>query len=129
MITFESVRWFLMYFVTGVAMLWVLTQMYKRITPYNEDAQIADGKMAPAIAYVGAMLGFTIPIVTMSYHGALFTEYLIWGVVAGLIQLLCFKVLYWRMPNYIQQNNCAGALLFLGASVCIGLLNAFSLIP
>jgi putative membrane protein len=129
MITLDSIRWFLMYFATGVAMLWVFTRLYKYITPYNEDTQIAEGKMAPAIAYVGAMIGFTIPIVTMSYHGALFTEYLIWSGVAGVIQLICFRVLYWKMPTCIQANNCAGALLFLGAAVCTGIINAFSLIP
>lgn len=128
-ISLYSIALFAMYLVSGVAMLWAFICLYIFVTPYDERVQIRDGKMAPTVALVGAMIGFTIPIVTMSYHGAQFVEYLVWSIVAGAIQLVCFKFLHWFMPQQIEADNVAVAVFYAGASVCVGLINAFSLIP
>jgi putative membrane protein len=124
-----SIQWFFMYFLTGVLMLAAFARLYIFTTPYDERVHIAAGKKAPAIALIGAMLGFTIPILTMSYHGARFTEYVLWSMIAGGVQLICFKVLYRIMPGQIEEDNSSVAILYGGSAVCIGLINAFSLIP
>lgn len=129
MISVNSVQWFLMYFVTGSALLAIFARLYLSITPYDEVADITVGKKAPAIALIGAMLGFTVPILTMSYHGATLVEYLLWSTIAGIVQLICFKVLYRLMPGHIESDNCSVAILYGGSAVCVGLINAFSLIP
>lgn len=117
------------YFISGTGMLAIFTRLYVFATPYDEKEQIKEGKRAPAIALAGAMLGFTIPIATMSFHGARFTDYLIWSIVAGCVQLACFKVMYRLLPKQIEADNCAAAIFYAGASICVGIINAFSLIP
>ena len=129
MIDFDSLKWFAMYFVSGIAMFAIFVRLYMFITPYNEVEDITAGKLAPAIALTGAMIGVTIPMVTMSYHGSQFVEYVIWSAIAGVVQLIGFTVLYKLLPRQIEANNCAAATVFAGSAICIGLFNAFSLIP
>ena len=129
MLTANSVQWFVMYFLSGAAMLALFARMYIFVTPYNERVHIEQGKLAPAVALVGAMLGFTIPIVSMSYHGAHFVEYLVWSVLAGVVQLVSFRVLYRVLPMRGEADNAAAATVYAGSAVCIGVINAFSLIP
>ena len=121
--------WLAAYLGLGAAMLGVFTMAYVWITPYDDIADIRAGKMAPAIALVGAMLGFAAPLLIASFHGANIRDYLVWSTAACLVQLLAFKVLYWLLPNQIEANNPAAALVYAGSAVCVGLINAFSMIP
>lgn len=120
---------FLIYLISGAAMLALFSRCYVFITPYEEKEQIKEGKIAPAIALVGAMFGFVMPIASMSFHGINFWDYLLWSFLAGIVQLVCFKILYWILPNQIEANNIGAAICYAGAAVCVGVINAFSLIP
>lgn len=120
---------FLLYFCSGVVLLAVFTRIYVWFTPYSEFVEIRAGKKAPAIALGGAMIGYTIPIVAASHAGVDFSEFMLWAVISGIVQLVCFKVLYGLLPRQIEADNQAVATFFAAASVSIGLINAFSLIP
>jgi putative membrane protein len=128
-ISLPSLLWFAAYFLTGVAMLALFTRIYIWFTPYDELVHIRQKRIAPALSLAGAMLGFTIPIVTVSYHGINYLDFIVWGVVAGAVQLICFKLLYVLMPWHPEDDNSAAATFFAGAAICVGLINAFSLIP
>ncbi len=125
----HAFKMFLLYFMGSLGVLGAFVWIYIRVTPYDEFKQIREGKVGPAIALVGAMLGYTIPIVTMSYHGVHIQEFLLWAVIACVVQITCFKILYWALPKNIEPDNEAIAVLYAGTSVCVGLVNAFSLIP
>ena len=125
----QALGLFALYLVMGAAMLGAFTRAYVWITPYHEASDIRSGKFAPAIALVGAMLGFTAPLLSASFYGASIGDYLLWGIIAGLVQLICFKVLYWLLSGQIGHGNGAAALVYAGAAVSIGLINAFSIIP
>lgn len=120
---------FLLYLCGGVAVLAAFTRTYVWFTPYSEFAEIRAGKKAPAFALGGAMIGFTIPIIAASHAGVDFPEFMLWAVISCVTQLLCFKVVYWLLPRQIEADNQAVAIFFAAASISIGLLNAFSLIP
>lgn len=120
---------FLVYFVSSVSMLWLFAKLYMYVTPYDEIQEIKDGKKAPAIALAGAMIGFVLPIASMSYHSVAFLDYVFWSFIAGCLQLACFKFLYRFLPREIESDNQAVAIFYAGASICIGVINAFSLIP
>ncbi len=120
---------FLLYTAASVVMLAAFTRLYIGITPYDEMAQIRASKKAPAIALAGAMLGFTLPLLAMSYIGINLVDFLIWSTVAMAVQLAVFKILYHAIPAEIEADNQAAAILFAGTSVCVGAINAFSLIP
>ena len=120
---------FLVYFGFSLALLVAFTMLYVRVTPYDEARDISNGKLAPAVALVGAMLGFTFPLLMASYTHSDLRGFLAWSVISCLTQLGVFWVLYRVLPNVIEANNVAGASCFATASVCAGLMNAASFIP
>lgn len=129
----HSLALFFLYFAT-FALLWaVFTRAYVATTPWNEAEDIKAGKMAPAIALVGAELGFMIPFGVASWVGGTgpvgYVAFVAWGAMSGFVQLALFKLMYWRWPKGIDTDNKAVATLYAGASVCAGLGQAFSMIP
>lgn len=120
---------FLLYAVVSLALLWLFTWLYKLWTPYDEFVQMRAGKKAPAFALGGAMLGFTFPLLSLSYHGINLFDFATWAVVACFVQLCLFKVLYWVIPMQIKEDNQAIGIFYAFAAICVGLINAFSLIP
>lgn len=126
---FTGLLLFALYFASSVAMLGAFTWLYLRVTPYDERTEISKGNLAPAIALAGAMLGFTFPLLVASYTHSNIVGFFAWGIVACLVQLLAFWILYWLLPRVIETNNVAGATCFAASSVCVGLINAASFIP
>ena len=110
-------------------MLGLFTSLYIWITPYDEGQDIRAGRLAPAVALAGAMLGFTFPLLIASYVRSGFVDFLAWAAVSCLVQLLVFRVLHALLPRVIETNNVAGATCFAAASICAGLINAASFIP
>jgi len=128
-IGFESLRLFVLYLGLSIAMLALFVRLYIWSTPYHEPTEIAKGKLAPAIALAGAMLGFTIPLLVASYTRSSVVGFLAWGALACFVQLILFRVMYWLMPRSIEANNVASATCYASASVCVGLMNAASFLP
>ena len=125
----HGVGLFFIYFLTGLVLWVAFNWTYTRLTPYDEAVDIKAGNMAPAISLVGAEIGFMLPLVAASYVTRSWYEFVAWGVVAGIVQLGIFQAMYWRWPKTIESGNCAGALVFAGASIGAGMLNAVSMIP
>lgn len=128
-INFEGLAQFALYLGLSLVLLALFVRLYIWTTPYHEPTEIAKGKMAPAIALAGAMLGFTFPLLVASYTRSSVTGFLAWGALACLVQLLLFQVLYRLMPREIEANNVASATCYAAASVCVGLMNAASFLP
>lgn len=127
--SFEGIKLFAIYLSLGLVMLGLFVRLYVWTTPYHEPTEIAAGKIAPAIALAGAMLGFTFPLLVASYTRSSALGFVAWGALACFVQLLLFRVLYWLMPRSIEANNAASATCFAAASVCVGLINAASFLP
>lgn len=128
-ITIVAFSNFLLYAGSAIFLLALFTWLYKLWTPYDEFVQMKAGKKAPAFAMGGAMLGFTLPIVSLSYHGVNWMDFVIWSAAAGIVQLVLFKVLYRVIPMDIDEDNQAIGIFYAFAAICVGLINAFSLIP
>lgn len=128
-ITLAAVGNFLLYTFASLVLLGIFGKIYQWLTPYHEQESIRAGKLAPAIALGGALIGFTFPLLSVSYHGVNFVDFLIWATVAGFIQILLFKALYWVIPMQVEEDNRAIALIYAVLAFCVGLINAFSLIP
>ena len=128
-INFEGLAQFALYLGLSLVLLALFVRLYIWTTPYHEPTEIAKGKMAPAIALAGAMLGFTFPLLVASYTRSSVTGFLAGGALACLVQLLLFQVLYRLMPREIEANNVASATCYAAASVCVGLMNAASFLP
>ncbi len=128
-LTWSALTGFALYMGASMALLAAFTRLYIWVTPYDEIVQIGCGKKAPAFALGGAMLGFTFPLLSLSCHGSNIIDFLVWSVVAGITQLLLFKFLYHIIPMQVEEDNQAVGVFYSFAAVCIGLINAFSLIP
>ena len=128
-ITLAAVGNFLLYTFASLILLGIFGKIYQWLTPYHEQESIKAGKLAPAIALGGALIGFTFPLLSVSYHGVNFVDFLIWATVAGVLQIILFKALYWVIPMQVEEDNRAIALIYAVLAFCVGLINAFSLIP
>lgn len=128
-ITATALANFLLYTFSSLALLAIFGKIYQLLTPYHEHEQIKAGKLAPAIALGGALIGFTLPMLSVSYHGVNIVDFLIWAAVAGILQIILFKALYWIIPMQIEEDNKAIGLIYAVLAFCVGLINAFSLIP
>lgn len=128
-ITLAALGNFLLYTFSSLILLGIFGKIYQWLTPYHEGESIKEGKLAPAIALGGALIGFTIPLLSVSYHGVNYIDFMIWAAIAGVLQIILFKVLYWIIPMQIEEDNRAIALIYAVLAFCVGLINAFSLIP
>src|SRR5271165_6238604 len=90
----EGMLLFAAYLISSLIMLGLFTSLYIWFTPYDEGQDIKAGKLAPAVALAGAMLGFTFPLLIASYVRSGFTDFLAWSFVSCLVQLLVFRVLH-----------------------------------
>jgi putative membrane protein len=129
MTTVEGFILFIGYLALSLVMLATFMWLYIRVTPYDDLADITAGKMAPAIALSGAMLGFTFPLIVGSYLQASIPGFVLWSCVSCGVQLGVFWALHRYLPPNIETNNIAGATCYAAAAVCAGLLNAASFIP
>jgi putative membrane protein len=126
---FEGLKLFVLYLGLSLVMLTIFVRLYIWTTPYHEPTEIAKGKMAPAIALAGAMLGFTFPLLIASYSHSSVPGFIAWASLACFVQLILFQVMYWLMPKSIEANNVASATCYAAGSVCVGLINAASFLP
>ena len=53
---------FLAYFGTGVALIIVFALLYSLVTPHRELTLVREGNTAAATAYLGALVGFSLPL-------------------------------------------------------------------
>jgi putative membrane protein len=128
-VSVAALQGFVIYMAIGIAMLIVFMFLYMLITPHDDMRAIKMDRTGPTTALVGAMIGFTLPIVSLSYHGSDLLDFIIWGAIAGMLQLILFKVLYWLLPQTSDENNTAIGIVYAGGAISIGLMNAVSLIP
>ncbi len=128
-ITLQALGNFFLYTFSSLALLAIFGKIYQWLTPYHEYEQIKAGKLAPAISLGGALIGFTIPMLSVSYHGVNYVDFLIWAGIVGVLQIILFKALYWIIPMQIEEDNKAIAFIYAVLAFCVGLISAFSLIP
>ena len=121
---------FLAYFGLAVAVTAVFILVYLWITPHDEMRLIRENKEAASISFVGALLGFIIPVATATAQSVSWVDCLIWSVVALIVQSLTFLVVHWFLPRIseeITNNERAPAIFLAGISIGVGILNAASM--
>jgi len=120
---------FAMYFVISIALFFVFKIVYAFVTPHDEWKLVKEDKnTAAAIGFGGAMIGFSIALSGAVTNSVFLLDYVIWGIVALIAQLLAFALLRFTfMPKIAERinNNEVSAGIMLGAmSVAVGMLNA-----
>ena len=122
---------FLIYFVPAVLIVHAFMWLYMQVTPHAEIELIKANNVAASTTYVGALLGFSIPICSVVANAASLVDFLVWSLVAGFVQLatfLVFRRFYPRISERIEAGEMGVAVKLAGTSVVVGLLNAASIV-
>jgi putative membrane protein len=118
---------FLLYFVTAVALTAAFLVLYTQLTPYREIRLIREGNIAAAVALIGGLLGFVIPLASVISHSAVLIDVVIWGVIALVVQIggfLVARLVLPHLPQAIETGNVSDAIFLCGLSISLGVLNA-----
>lgn len=118
------------YFVAAIAFVAVFCLVYLWITPYSELKLIKEGKVAPAISFGGALIGFVLPLNSAITHSVGFIDMLIWAAIALVVQVIVFsfvRLMFRNLVKEIENNHVAAATLLASFSIAIGILNAASM--
>lgn len=121
---------FILYFGVGAVLLFCFQFVYMAVTPYRETELIKAGNVAAATAYVGAVVGFVMPLGSALAHSVSLVDFAIWGIVAGVVQVLVYIVMrrfYRQIADHIVDGKVAPAIKLAGVSLAVGILNAASM--
>jgi putative membrane protein len=118
---------FLAYFASGGVLTTVFVLLYTNLTSYHEIALIRAGNTAAAVAFIGTLLGFVVPLASVIAHSASLIDLAVWGIVALVIQLGGFvvaRLILPHLPRAIEGGNVADAIFLAGLSLSLGILDA-----
>ncbi|MFK3889189.1 MULTISPECIES: DUF350 domain-containing protein [Sphingomonas] len=119
---------FLIAFAIACLFLAIFKWLYQVSTPYDERRLVAEGNMAAAITFGGAIVGFALPLASALEVTANPLEFVAWGVLAGVIQvvasLVVRRIVIRDLVARIETGNVASAVYMAATSIAIGLLNA-----
>ncbi|GGE10481.1 DUF350 domain-containing protein [Aureimonas endophytica] len=118
---------FLAYFATGLGALAAFSLAYSALTPQHELALIRTGNAAAVVAFLGAILGFSLPLASAAANSVSLGDFLIWALVGAIVQAVAFGVASATMkglPRKITEGEIAAGLWSAGLSLAVGMLNA-----
>ncbi|WP_423187774.1 DUF350 domain-containing protein [Alishewanella sp. d11] len=118
---------FLAYFALAVVSVLVFVRLYSWVTPHDEFGLIRANNPAAALAFVGALIGFAIPLASAITHSLSLLDCAIWGLVATVVQVLTFyisQLALKQLPQRITQGDLAAGIFSAGCSISVGMLNA-----
>ena len=123
---------FLAYFALAIALLLVFGFIYTRLTSHDEFELIRHGNSAAAVALGGSLIGFVLPLASSIVHAVSLLDFLIWGVIALIIQLATFFGVRIFLPNLsarISRGESSAGLFVALTSIAIGTINAACMTP
>lgn len=127
----EAIGSFILYFGIAIALLFIFQAVYMAVTPHRETELIKGGNVAAATAYIGAIIGFCLPLASALAHSISLLDFVIWGFIAGFVQVLTWVIVrtffYKNISESIVAGTLAPALKLAGISVAVGILNAASM--
>ncbi|MFN3506963.1 MAG: DUF350 domain-containing protein [Allorhizobium sp.] len=118
---------FLSYFVSGLGCFAAFALIYTWITPHKETRLIREGNLAAVVAFLGALIGFSLPLASAAAHSVSLADFIIWAVIGIALQVLAFYIANLTMKDLhskITEGNVAAGLWSGGIAVAIGILNA-----
>ena len=121
---------FLTYLAVSLGFLIGYCIVYVQITPYAEYRLIRAGKVAPAISFSGAVLGFVIPLASVVAHSVSLLDMVVWAGIAFVVQCLVFIVtsrVFISLSKDIEEDRIASGILLAVFALAAGILNAASM--
>ena len=124
---------FIIFFLTALALVVVFLYLYALVTPYDDYKLIfEDNNIAAALGFGGAIIGVSIPLYSALVNSVSYTDFVIWGGIAILIQLIFAFIVTritgkYSLESKISQGVVPVGILMAFLSISIGLLNAGSM--
>jgi len=118
---------FLTYFVTGLACYGLFIVIYTLLTPHKESRLIREGNLAAIVAFLGALLGFSLPLASAAAHSVSLIDYALWALIGIIVQVIAFYIANFTMKDLhskITNGDIAAGIWGGGIAVVIGILNA-----
>ena len=118
---------FVVYFVTAIVLTAIFLILYVNLTPHREIRLIRNGNTAAAIALIGVLLGFVMPLASVIGHSAVLLDVVVWGVVALAVQIGGFmvaRIVLPHLPEAIERGSISDAIFLGGLSLSLGMLDA-----
>lgn len=118
---------FLGYFAVGLAAYVVFAVIYTFLTPQKEVELIRAGNLAAVTAFLGALVGFSLPLASAAANSVSIVDYVIWAVVGILAQILAYYIANFTMKDLhekITADDIAAGIWGGGIALVIGILNA-----
>ncbi|EJT01724.1 DUF350 domain-containing protein [Rhizobium sp. CCGE 510] len=118
---------FLGYFAVGLGAYAVFAVIYTFLTPQKEVQLIRAGNLAAVTAFLGALVGFSLPLASAAANSVSIIDYMIWAAIGILAQILAFYIANFTMPDLhekITADNIAAGIWGGGIALVVGILNA-----
>jgi putative membrane protein len=118
---------FVSHFLAALLLTALFMAIYVRVTPYPEFQLIQEGKIAPAVSFSGAFLGFVFPLASAIISSISFLDMVVWSLVALVVQIMVFlllKAMFSNLCSDIADNHLAPAVLLGVLSLGAGILSA-----
>jgi putative membrane protein len=119
---------FLVYVGLSLGLMAVYAAVYTASTAHDELKLIRAGNTAAALAFTGSLVGYTLPLAVSAQHAATLLVFLIWGVVAIVVQVAVYwlfrLVILSDLSARIERDEIAAGILLAGASLAGGIVDA-----
>ena len=118
---------YLIYLALSGILLTVFFVIYTRVTPFNEVLLIRQGNIAAAFSLGGAIVGFSLTVVSAIMHTTGYPQFLAWAAAALVLQLLVYLVLdrcIKMSKEHIESGNVAYGGLLGAIAISVGAINA-----
>ncbi|MBB3952585.1 DUF350 domain-containing protein [Aureimonas jatrophae] len=118
---------FLAYFATGLAALGLFSWLYSSLTPQHELTLIRFGNTAAVVAFLGALVGFSLPLASAAANSVSLADFVIWAVIGAVVQAVAFGAACLTLrglPRRITAGEISAGLWSAGLSLSVGMLNA-----
>ena len=118
---------FLAYFASGLAILVAFAAVYSLATPHKELTLIRAGNGAAVLAYLGALIGFSLPLASAAANSVSIGDFVIWAIVGLLIQVAAFfaaRATLDDLSGRITAGEMAAGGWAGGIALAVGILNA-----
>ena len=118
---------FLAYFGSGIAVLLVFSALYSMVTPQREFSLIKEGNCSAATAFLGALIGFSLPLASAAANSVSVVDFVSWAAIGAVIQLFAFglaSIAQKNLATRITQGELCAGLWAGGIALVVGLLNA-----
>lgn len=121
---------FLTYFVLAIVLMLIFIRIYTWVTPHDELALIRQNNSAAALAFGGALVGFSLPLSSAITNSLSLLDCALWGAIALIVQVLTFFVLRVtlnQLPERITQGEMAAGILSAATAISVGFINSASM--